>query len=210
VTDPEQKRKIIGREFIRAFEQAAEGIARAAGSHGRDVRFLSRARWYPTWSSPAAAPERPALSHHNVGGLPADLGFELTECCARCSMDESARPVSSSGWAGGDRLAAAVPGPGLAVRIIGEVTAEHLRIVRAADAIARAELSRAGLTGRFWQCPVVALSPGALGRRPGRRPQLRLPGRAPPGDQRGRDDRGTGPRFRATCWPPSPPGSPTR
>ena len=97
-------------------------------------------------------------SHHNVGGLPADLGFELVEPLRALFKDEVRQAGLELGLPGEIVWRQPFPGPGLAVRIIGEVTAEHLRIVRAADAIARAELSRAGLDRQIWQCPVVLLA----------------------------------------------------
>jgi GMP synthase (glutamine-hydrolysing) len=159
VTDPEQKRKIIGREFIRAFEQAAEGIARAAGSHGETVGFLVQGTLYPDVVESGGGTGTASIkSHHNVGGLPADLGFELVEPLRALFKDEVRQAGLELGLPEEIVWRQPFPGPGLAVRIIGEVTAEHLRIVRAADAIARAELSRAGFDRQIWQCPVVLLA----------------------------------------------------
>jgi GMP synthase (glutamine-hydrolysing) len=159
VTDPEQKRKIIGREFIRAFEQAAAEIAGAAGSHGETVGFLVQGTLYPDVVESGGGTGTASIkSHHNVGGLPADLGFELVEPLRALFKDEVRQAGLELGLPGEIVWRQPFPGPGLAVRIIGEVTAEHLRIVRAADAIARAELSRAGLDRQIWQCPVVLLA----------------------------------------------------
>jgi GMP synthase (glutamine-hydrolysing) len=159
VTDPEQKRKIIGREFIRAFEQAAAEIARAAGSHGETVGFLVQGTLYPDVVESGGGTGTASIkSHHNVGGLPADLGFELVEPLRALFKDEVRQAGLELGLPEEIVWRQPFPGPGLAVRIIGEVTAEHLRIVRAADAIARAELSRAGLDRQIWQCPVVLLA----------------------------------------------------
>jgi GMP synthase (glutamine-hydrolysing) len=159
VTDPEQKRKIIGREFIRAFEQAAAEIAGAAGSHGLTVSFLVQGTLYPDVVESGGGTGTASIkSHHNVGGLPADLGFELVEPLRALFKDEVRQAGLELGLPEEIVWRQPFPGPGLAVRIIGEVTAEHLRIVRAADAIARAELSRAGLDRQIWQCPVVLLA----------------------------------------------------
>ena len=159
VTDPEQKRKIIGREFIRAFEQAAAEIAGAAGSHGETVSFLVQGTLYPDVVESGGGTGTASIkSHHNVGGLPADLGFELVEPLRALFKDEVRQAGLELGLPEEIVWRQPFPGPGLAVRIIGEVTAEHLRIVRAADAIARAELSRAGLDRQIWQCPVVLLA----------------------------------------------------
>jgi GMP synthase (glutamine-hydrolysing) len=159
VTDPEQKRKIIGREFIRAFEQAAGEIAEAAGSHGETVSFLVQGTLYPDVVESGGGTGTASIkSHHNVGGLPADLGFELVEPLRALFKDEVRQAGLELGLPEEIVWRQPFPGPGLAVRIIGEVTAEHLRIVRAADAIARAELSRAGFDRQIWQCPVVLLA----------------------------------------------------
>jgi GMP synthase (glutamine-hydrolysing) len=159
VTDPEQKRKIIGREFIRAFEQAAAEIAGAVGSHGETVSFLVQGTLYPDVVESGGGTGTASIkSHHNVGGLPADLGFELVEPLRALFKDEVRQAGLELGLPAEIVWRQPFPGPGLAVRIIGEVTAEHLRIVRAADAIARAELSRAGLDRQIWQCPVVLLA----------------------------------------------------
>ena len=159
VTDPEEKRKIIGREFIRAFEQAARQIAAAAGGRGESVPFLVQGTLYPdvvesgggTWAANIK-------SHHNVGGLPDDLKFRLVEPLRVLFKDEVRRVGEELGLPQAIVRRQPFPGPGLAIRIVGEVTAERLRIIRAADAIARAELSAAGLDREIWQCPVVLLA----------------------------------------------------
>jgi GMP synthase (glutamine-hydrolysing) len=159
VTDPEQKRKIIGREFIRAFEQAAAGISREAGSHGQTVGFLVQGTLYPDVVESGGGTGTASIkSHHNVGGLPADLGFELVEPLRALFKDEVRQAGLELGLPPEVVWRQPFPGPGLAVRIVGEVTEEHLRIVRDADDIARAELTRAGLDRQIWQCPVVLLA----------------------------------------------------
>src|SRR5215471_5883198 len=159
VSDPEQKRKIIGREFIRAFEQAAEGIARDAGSHGDTVSFLVQGTLYPDVVESGGGTGTASIkSHHNVGGLPADLGFELVEPLRDLFKDEVRRVGAELGLPPAIVGRQPFPGPGLAIRIVGEVTPERLRILRAADAIVREELSAAGLDREIWQCPVVLLA----------------------------------------------------
>ena len=97
-------------------------------------------------------------SHHNVGGLPADLAFDLVEPLRALFKDEVRKVGSELGLPPGIVWRQPFPGPGLGVRIVGEVTRERLRIIRAADQIARAELYRAGLDRAIWQCPVVLLA----------------------------------------------------
>ncbi|MBU6146844.1 MAG: glutamine-hydrolyzing GMP synthase [Actinomycetales bacterium] len=154
VVEPEQKRRIIGRQFIRVFEQAAADCAR-----GERIDHLVQGTLYPdVVESGGGAGTATIKSHHNVGGLPDDLRFTLVEPLRRLFKDE----VREVGRALG--LPATIidrhpfPGPGLAIRIIGAVDADRLATVRAADAIARAELSAAGATGEVWQMPVVLLA----------------------------------------------------
>jgi GMP synthase (glutamine-hydrolysing) len=159
VTDPEVKRKTIGREFIRAFEQAALQITAEAGSHGTPVRFLVQGTLYPdVVESGGGAGAASIKSHHNVGGLPADLAFELVEPLRTLFKDEVRQAGIELGLPPEIVWRQPFPGPGLGVRIVGEVTSERLRIVREADHIARAELSRADLDRTIWQCPVVLLA----------------------------------------------------
>jgi GMP synthase (glutamine-hydrolysing) len=164
VTDPEVKRKIIGREFIRAFEQAAREITAGAGLEGRagqggEHAFLVQGTLYPdVVESGGGASTANIKSHHNVGGLPDDLAFELVEPLRALFKDEVREVGRELGLPPQIVWRQPFPGPGLAIRIVGEVTAERLAIVRAADAIARAELSEAGLDREIWQCPVVLLA----------------------------------------------------
>jgi GMP synthase (glutamine-hydrolysing) len=158
VTDPERKRKIIGREFIRAFEHAARQISADAGI-STDVAFLVQGTLYPdVVESGGGTGAANIKSHHNVGGLPDDLGFELVEPLRELFKDEVRQVGAELGLPPEIVWRQPFPGPGLAIRIVGEVTAERLRIVRAADAIARQELSSAGLDREIWQCPVVLLA----------------------------------------------------
>ena len=158
VVDPEEKRKIIGREFIRAFEHAARQIT-ARADHGGEHAFLVQGTLYPdVVESGGGAATANIKSHHNVGGLPDDLAFELVEPLRTLFKDEVREVGRELGLPPQIVWRQPFPGPGLAIRIVGEVTAERLEIVRAADAIARAELSAAGLDREIWQCPVVLLA----------------------------------------------------
>ena len=159
VTDPEEKRKIIGREFIRAFERATTEITAEAGSHGEAVEYLVQGTLYPdVVESGGGSGTASIKSHHNVGGLPEDLGFELVEPLRDLFKDEVRRIGAELGLPAEIVGRQPFPGPGLAIRIVGEVTPARLDILREADAIVRAELSRAGLDASIWQCPVVLLA----------------------------------------------------
>jgi GMP synthase (glutamine-hydrolysing) len=158
VADPEEKRKIIGREFIRAFEQAARQISNGSDD-GESARFLVQGTLYPdVVESGGGSGTANIKSHHNVGGLPDDLKFELVEPLRTLFKDEVREVGRELGLPAQIVWRQPFPGPGLAIRIVGEVTAERLAIVRAADAIARAELTAAGLDRDVWQCPVVLLA----------------------------------------------------
>jgi GMP synthase (glutamine-hydrolysing) len=158
VSDPEKKRKIIGREFIRAFEAAAREVVADAGAHGESVEFLVQGTLYPdVVESGGGAGTANIKSHHNVGGLPEDLQFALVEPLRSLFKDEVRRVGEQLGLPGEIVWRQPFPGPGLGIRIVGEVTAERLDVLRRADAIARYELSAAGLDREIWQCPVVLL-----------------------------------------------------
>ncbi|MBX6358008.1 MAG: glutamine-hydrolyzing GMP synthase [Micromonosporaceae bacterium] len=151
VTDPEQKRKIIGREFIRVFEQAAREVG--------PVDFLVQGTLYPdVVESGGGTGTANIKSHHNVGGLPDDLRFQLVEPLRTLFKDE----VRALGVALGlpEELVwrHPFPGPGLAIRVIGAVDRHRLEVLRAADLIARQELTAAGLDRDVWQFPVVLLA----------------------------------------------------
>jgi GMP synthase (glutamine-hydrolysing) len=168
VSDPEQKRKIIGREFIRVFEAAAREVVAEAGAHGETVDFLVQGTLYPdVVESGGGEGAANIKSHHNVGGLPDDLQFGLVEPLRALFKDEVRRVGEELGLPAEIVWRQPFPGPGLGIRIVGEVTAERLAILREADAIAREELTRAGLDREIWQCPVVLLadvrSVGVLG-----------------------------------------------
>jgi GMP synthase (glutamine-hydrolysing) len=154
VTDPEEKRKIIGREFIRSFEKAARDIAA-----GGEVEFLVQGTLYPdVVESGGGTGTANIKSHHNVGGLPDDLQFKLVEPLRTLFKDEVRQVGLELGLPAEIVWRQPFPGPGLAIRIIGEVTRDRLEILREADVIARAELSAAGLDRDIWQCPVVLLA----------------------------------------------------
>jgi GMP synthase (glutamine-hydrolysing) len=160
VSDPEEKRKIIGREFIRVFEQAARDVVgshEVAGDH--PVEFLVQGTLYPdVVESGGGSGTANIKSHHNVGGLPDDLQFKLVEPLRLLFKDEVRQVGLELGVPEGIVWRQPFPGPGLGIRIVGEVTSERLAVLRAADAIAREELTAAGLDREIWQCPVVLLA----------------------------------------------------
>lgn len=155
VTEPEEKRRIIGHQFIRTFE-AAE--ARVFGdAHG--TGYLVQGTLYPdVVESGGGAGTSTIKSHHNVGGLPDDLEFELVEPLRTLFKDEVRAVGEQLGLPATMVWRQPFPGPGLGIRIIGEVTKERLDLLRQADAIAREELTRAGLDRDIWQMPVVLLA----------------------------------------------------
>ncbi|WP_459349148.1 glutamine-hydrolyzing GMP synthase [Cellulomonas olei] len=158
-TDPETKRKIIGREFIRVFEDAAREVVEEAGAHGEEVKFLVQGTLYPdVVESGGGEGAANIKSHHNVGGLPDDLQFELVEPLRALFKDEVRAVGLELGVPEAIVWRQPFPGPGLGIRIIGEVTQQRLDVLRAADLIAREELTRAGLDREIWQCPVVLLA----------------------------------------------------
>jgi GMP synthase (glutamine-hydrolysing) len=158
VSDPEEKRKIIGREFIRVFEQAEIDVIGEAAAHGEKVQFLVQGTLYPdVVESGGGSGAANIKSHHNVGGLPDDLEFELVEPLRWLFKDEVRLVGEQLGLPPEIVWRHPFPGPGLGIRIVGEVTADRLRILQEADAIAREELTRAGLDREIWQFPVVLL-----------------------------------------------------
>ena len=155
VTDPETKRKVIGRQFIRTFEAAAREVVGAAG----DVEFLVQGTLYPdVVESGGGEGAANIKSHHNVGGLPDDLQFQLVEPLRTLFKDEVRAVGAQLGLPSEIVWRHPFPGPGLAIRIIGEVTRARLAILQEADAIVRAELTAAGLDRDIWQFPVVLLA----------------------------------------------------
>ena len=158
VTDPETKRKIIGREFIRVFEQAEREVVEAA-PEGTPVRFLVQGTLYPdVVESGGGEGAANIKSHHNVGGLPDDLEFSLIEPLRTLFKDEVRAVGRQLGLPEGIVGRHPFPGPGLAIRIVGAVSKERLDILRKADAIVREETTAAGLDTDIWQFPVVLLA----------------------------------------------------
>jgi len=144
VTDPETKRKIIGTEFIRVFEEAAR-------EHAGDAGFLVQGTLYPDVIESGHGTAATIKSHHNVGGLPADMRFDLVEPLRWLFKDEVRQVGAELGLPADIVQRQPFPGPGLAVRIIGEVTRERLDLLRAADHVVLDELRRAGLEREIWQ-----------------------------------------------------------
>jgi GMP synthase (glutamine-hydrolysing) len=160
VTDPEGKRKIIGREFIRAFEGAVRDVlGNSDASDDSAVEFLVQGTLYPdVVESGGGTGAANIKSHHNVGGLPNDLKFKLVEPLRLLFKDEVRAVGRELGLPEEIVARQPFPGPGLGIRIVGEVTAARLDTLRRADAIAREELTAAGLDNQIWQCPVVLLA----------------------------------------------------
>jgi GMP synthase (glutamine-hydrolysing) len=149
VTDPERKRKIIGELFIRIFEEVARDLG--AGSGGPGPRFLVQGTLYPDVIESGSGEAANIKSHHNVGGLPDDLDFDLVEPLRLLFKDEVRAVGEELGLPHEIVWRQPFPGPGLAVRIVGEVTPERAEILRAADAVVVEEIRRAGLYRSLWQ-----------------------------------------------------------
>jgi GMP synthase (glutamine-hydrolysing) len=150
LTDPEAKRKTIGTEFIRVFEEVAREHTGA--------RFLVQGTLYPDVIESGSTTAANIKSHHNVGGLPDDMAFELVEPLRDLFKDEVRQVGTELGLPEEIVRRQPFPGPGLAVRIVGEVTIENLEKVRGADAIVREEIRRAGLDRETWQAFCVLLA----------------------------------------------------
>ena len=191
VSDPEEKRKIIGREFIRVFEQAARDVVGShSGESDHPVEFLVQGTLYPdVVESGGGTGTANIKSHHNVGGLPDDLQFKLVEPLRLLFKDEVRQVGLELGVPEGIVWRQPFPGPGLGIRIVGEVTSGPARHVAGCrcDRARGADRGRAG--PRDLAVPGGAARRRALGRRPGRRAHLRPPGRAAARVVRGRDDR---------------------
>jgi GMP synthase (glutamine-hydrolysing) len=168
VTDPERKRKIIGELFIRIFEEVARDLgaggsgadgggavsgagAGAGAAHGDGPRFLVQGTLYPDVIESGSDTAANIKSHHNVGGLPKDLDFELVEPLRLLFKDEVRAVGEELGLPHEIVWRQPFPGPGLGVRIIGEVTPERAEVLRAADAVVVEEIRRAGLYRELWQ-----------------------------------------------------------
>jgi GMP synthase (glutamine-hydrolysing) len=155
VTEPEDKRKAIGELFIRVFEDASGGI--------EDARFLVQGTLYPDVIESGTGHAAKIKSHHNVGGLPEDMDFELVEPLRSLFKDEVRAVGAQLGLPDEIVWRQPFPGPGLAVRIIGEVTAEKVAILQEADAIVREEVRAAGLERAIWQAFAVLPDIRAVG-----------------------------------------------
>jgi GMP synthase (glutamine-hydrolysing) len=155
ITDPEDKRKVIGELFIRVFERAAGGIT--------DARFLVQGTLYPDVIESGTKDAARIKSHHNVGGLPDDMTFELVEPLRNLFKDEVRKVGAELGLADEIVWRQPFPGPGLAVRIVGEVTPEKVAILQHADAIVREEVRGAGLERSIWQAFAVLLDIRSVG-----------------------------------------------
>ncbi|ORW06244.1 GMP synthetase [Mycobacterium lacus] len=154
VSAPEGKRKIIGRQFIRAFEGAVRDML-----GDKSIEFLVQGTLYPdVVESGGGSGTANIKSHHNVGGLPGDLKFKLVEPLRLLFKDEVRAVGRELGLPEEIVARQPFPGPGLGIRIVGEVTAKRLDTLRRADSIVREELTAAGLDNQIWQCPVVLLA----------------------------------------------------
>ena len=159
VSEPERKRKIIGEKFIRTFEKAQRQVLEEAGARGKEVKFLVQGTLYPDVVESGGGDGAANIKrHHNVGGLPEDIKFQLIEPLRTLFKDEVRAIGTELGLPDEIVWRQPFPGPGLGIRIIGEITKERLDLLREADAIAREELSKAGLDRDIWQCPVVLLA----------------------------------------------------
>ena len=156
VTDPEQKRRIIGEQFIRVFENVAR-------EEGREARFLVQGTLYPDVIESGSRTAARIKSHHNVGGLPERMDLELVEPLRDLFKDEVRRVGEELGLPEEIVWRQPFPGPGLAVRIVGDVTRGRLDAVRAADQIVQEEVKRADLAGELWQAFAVLLSVRSVG-----------------------------------------------
>ena len=157
ITDPEEKRKIIGREFITVFEEEAKKIG------GFD--FLAQGTLYPDVieSTSFKGPSATIKTHHNVGGLPTDMEFELIEPLRELFKDEVRLLGKELNMSDDILWRQPFPGPGLAIRVLGEVTRERLELLRDADAIVLEEIKKAGLYREIWQSFAVLLPVKSVG-----------------------------------------------
>ncbi len=158
VSEPEEKRKIIGREFIRTFEEAERKLVAEAAKDNAPIKFLVQGTLYPDVVESGGGVTAGIKSHHNVGGLPDDLQFELVEPLRTLFKDEVRAIGAELGLPQEIVSRQPFPGPGLGIRIVGEVTKERLDLLRKADAIVREELTKAGQDRIIWQCPIVLLA----------------------------------------------------
>jgi len=161
VEDPEKKRKIIGHTFIEVFKEEAEKLAQRYG----DIKYLAQGTLYPDVieSSAGEGPSKTIKTHHNVGGLPENLGFKLIEPFRYLFKDEVRQIARFLGLPPQLAMRHPFPGPGLAIRVLGEVTPEKLEILRCADAIFIEELRKWDLYDKVWQAFVVLLPVRSVG-----------------------------------------------
>ena len=159
--DPEQKRKIIGTEFIRVFEEEARKL--------EGIEFLAQGTIYPDIIESGTKTVKAVKSHHNVGGLPEDLKFELVEPLKMLFKDEVRACGKALGLPDGMVYRQPFPGPGLGVRCLGAITRDRLEAVRESDAILREEFQKAGLAGKVWQYFTIVPDLKSVGVRDGKR-----------------------------------------
>jgi GMP synthase (glutamine-hydrolysing) len=161
VTDPEQKRKIIGREFIAVFEEEVERLA----AHGTRAQFLVQGTLYPDVIESVSfkGPSATIKSHHNVGGLPEKMKLALVEPLRELFKDEVRRLGLELGLPPHIVQRQPFPGPGLAIRVLGEVTEERLSVLRRADVVVQEEILKAGLYDKLWQAFAVLLPVRSVG-----------------------------------------------
>ena len=148
VIEPERKRKIIGETFIRVFEETARDLAEDLGA---PARFLVQGTLYPDIVESGGGDNANIKSHHNVGGLPDDMDFDLVEPLRQLFKDEVRAVGEELGLPEEIVWRQPFPGPGLAVRIIGTITPERIEILQRADAVVVEEIKRAGLYRQIWQ-----------------------------------------------------------
>ena len=161
VSDPERKRKIIGEEFIRVFEEEARKLD--------GIEFLGQGTIYPDIIESGTKTVKAVKSHHNVGGLPEDLNFQLVEPLKMLFKDEVRACGKALGLPDSMVYRQPFPGPGLGVRCLGAITRDRLEAVRESDAILREEFHNAGLEGKVWQYFTVVPDFKSVGVRDGRR-----------------------------------------
>ena len=161
VADPEQKRKIIGAEFIRVFEEEARKL--------EGIEFLAQGTIYPDIIESGTKTVKAVKSHHNVGGLPEDLKFQLVEPLKMLFKDEVRACGKALGLPDNMVYRQPFPGPGLGVRCLGAITRDRLEAVRESDAILREEFDKNGLAGKVWQYFTVIPDVKSVGVRDGKR-----------------------------------------
>jgi len=163
IADPEEKRKRIGREFIAVFAEEAQKLN--SESNQEPIGFLVQGTLYPDVieSVSVKGPSATIKTHHNVGGLPEKMPFALIEPLRDLFKDEVRRIGREVGLPEEILVKHPFPGPGLAVRVLGEVTAAHLKLLREADAVVRAEIRNAGLYEKTWQAFAVLLPVRSVG-----------------------------------------------